>query len=462
MKSMRLRSLLATTLAAGIVVTSTVGCSSGGDSTASNADAGATITEAGTSASGGEDITITMVESLTSADRTAIIREIADKYEADHPNITIDIVSPPLENADNKITQMLMNGTGCDIVETRDLTLTQYVNNGWIAPLDDYLNAWDEKDTLTDAALKAAYGYGDGAYVIPYGFLWRGLYCRSDWFEDAGMELPSTWQEIYDDGVALQNADSNQYGFAFRGSTLGYMYADTVIWSYIGTDVLATTDAGYFLKDGDGATIFTLDETKEALEFYKSLYTDCSPSDSIAWGFAEMVQGFVGGTTAMLIQDPEVISSCQADMEDGTWSLVPFPTGPSGQAVFPNGYSGWSMTSFTEHPDEVADFIFYLSNEENNTYFCKNYATIPIHSNAAEIDSYFSEGPFSIYMDMANDGDTYRTCSAPMMYNAFAAYKAEVDTIYQQWLTDEITTDELMQWLDNYWTQAYADEGQKF
>ncbi len=334
----------------------------------------------GMNAAADDNITITMVESLTSAERTAIIREIADKYEAEHPNISIEIISPPLENSDTKITQMLMNGSGCDIVEARDLTLNQYVNNEWVQPLDSWLDQWDEKDTLTDAALKATYNAGGKAYVIPYGFLWRGLYCRSDWFKEAGLEIPSTWQDIYDAGVALQDPGSNKYGFAFRGSTLGYMYADTVIWSYIGTDKLASTDAGYFLKDGNGATIFSLDETKEALEFYKSLYTDCSPSDSIAWGFAEMVQGFVGGTTAMLIQDPEVISSCEADMEEGTWELVPFPTGPSGQAVFPNGYSGWSMTSFTEHPDEVADFILYLSNEENNTYFCKNYATIPIHS----------------------------------------------------------------------------------
>lgn len=411
---------------------------------------------------GEEDITITMVESLTSAERTAIIREIADKYEAEHPNITIEIVSPPLENADAKITQMLMNGSGCDIVEARDLTIQQYINNEWISPLDSYLDNWEEKDTLTDASNLAIHNAGGAAYVIPYGFLWRGLYVRSDWFEEAGLEIPSTWQGIYDAGVAIQNPDENKYGFAFRGATLGYMYADTVIWSYLGTDRLASTDAGYFLKDGDGATIFTLDETKEALEFYKSLFTDCSPSDSIAWGFAEMVQGFIGGTTAMLIQDPEVISSCEADMADEEWALVPFPTGPSGQAIFPNGYAGWSMTSFTEHPDEVADFILYLSNEENNTYFCRNYATIPIHSNAPEVDSYFKEGRFSIYMDMANDGETYRTCSAPMMYNAFAAYKSEVDTIYQQWLTDEITTEELMGWLDDYWTTAYADEGQLF
>jgi hypothetical protein len=52
---------------------------------------------------------------LTSPERTAVLREIADKYQADHPNVTIEIISPPLENADSKITQMLMNGSGADI-----------------------------------------------------------------------------------------------------------------------------------------------------------------------------------------------------------------------------------------------------------------------------------------------------------------------------------------------------------
>ena len=64
------------------------------------------------------------MESLTSPERTAVLREIADKYQAEHSNITIDIISPPLENADAKITQMLMNGSGADIVEVRDSTVT--------------------------------------------------------------------------------------------------------------------------------------------------------------------------------------------------------------------------------------------------------------------------------------------------------------------------------------------------
>ncbi len=410
----------------------------------------------------GDAITISLVESLTSPERTVVLRGIADKYEVEHPNIKIDIVSPPLENADAKITQMLMNGSGVDIVEVRDSTITQFVTNEWIADLQKYIDGWSEKDTLTDSAKEVIHYMKDGAYMVPYGFYQRGLYYRADWFNEKGLKQPETWQDIYDSGVAVTDPANSRFGYSFRGGTSGYQYADTIYWSWIGTDKLADPNAGYYLKDGNGATIFTLPEAKEALHFYKDLFKNASPTDSIAWGFSEMVQGFVGGTTSMLIQDPEVIATCSADLQDDQWDLVPFPKGPSGQAVFPNGFAGWGMTSFTEHPDEVADFLLYLSNSENNTNFAKNYSTIPIHSNAADKDSYFSEARFAMYMDMAKKPDVYRHAAYPQMYEAFATYKTEVDTMYQKYLTDEITDEDLLKWLDEFWTKAYQDEGQKW
>lgn len=111
---------------------------------------------------GGKDvsddtITITMVESITSAERTAILREIADKYEAEHENIKIEIVSPPTESADAKITQMLMDGEKVDIVEVRDFTLTQFGTNGWLADIEKYINNWDEKESLEWIATATRY-----------------------------------------------------------------------------------------------------------------------------------------------------------------------------------------------------------------------------------------------------------------------------------------------------------------
>lgn len=227
-------------------------------------------------------VTITMVESITSTERTAILREIADQYEAEHENIKIEIVSPPTESADAKISQMLMDGDKVDIVEVRDFTLTQFGTNGWLADIEKYINNWDEKDTLTDSAKEVIYYYGDTAYLMPYGFYQRGIYYREDWFKEAGIEAPSSWQDIYDAGAAITDSDSSRYDYSFRGGQNGYIYADTVMWSYIGADKLDDGRAGYFLKDGDGTTIFTLPEAKEALAFYKQMFDDTCPTDSLA------------------------------------------------------------------------------------------------------------------------------------------------------------------------------------
>ena len=165
---MKKRRLAAMALAA--VMLTGCGGGGGGETTTQAAGGGDGAVPAQTEAAGaasGEAVTITLVESLTSPERTAVIREIADKYQADHPNVTIEIISPPLENADSKITQMLMNGSGADIVEVRDSTITQYATNGWIADLQQYIDAWDEKDTLTESADEVIHYFQDTAYMMP-------------------------------------------------------------------------------------------------------------------------------------------------------------------------------------------------------------------------------------------------------------------------------------------------------
>lgn len=438
-------SALAILLAAALVSTGCAG-SPGGDSAAE---------------SGSEPVTIRMIESLTSPERTALLQGIADRYNQDHPNVKVEIISPPLESADQKIAQMMQAKQPLDLVEVREQTIQQFINNDWIAPMDAYIDGWDEYATLTPAAKSYIKMFGGGAYILPYGFYQRALFYRKDWFDEAGLSAPTSWQEILDSGIKLTDASKNRAGWTFRGGSGGYFYAEMVLWSYVGYDKLADPQFGsYFLKDG--STIFTTPEAKEAMIFYKELFEKASPKDSIAWGFSEMVQGFVGGTTGMIIQDPEVITTFTKDMKEGTWGYLPMPVGPTGKAIFPNSPAGWGLTSYSEHPDEAMDFLLYLSSAKVNTEFAKAYSTIPIHSTAPELDSYFSEGPFSVYMKMAEKPDLYVFAQSPNTFEAYAEYHATIDQTLQQYLTGEITVDQLLEYLDSYWSKALKEEGKKW
>lgn len=60
--------------------------------------------------------------------------------------------------------------------------------------------------------------------------------------------------------------------------------------------------------------------------------------------------------------------------------VAPQPIGPSGKVYIRYGFAGYAIPSYSEHKEEAWEFIKYLSSPEVNSYFCKNYGPIPIHS----------------------------------------------------------------------------------
>lgn len=404
-----------------------------------------------------ENVTLTLVEAITSPARTEIIRTLCDKFEEEHPGVTVEIVSPPSENANTKIAQMLMAEEKIDVLEVRDQTFAQYSNNGWLGTMDEYVADWDGMDTLSETAKFYMHAYRDETYMIPYGFYEKALYYRKDWFEEAGIDVPETWEEMVDAAIALTDAENNRYGYSFRGGAGGFSYLDYIITSNVGSEGLASLIYNVFTSED--STIYSTPEALEAAELYKKLYEEGSPTDSIAWGFTEMVQGFVGGTTAMLIQDPEVITTCKESMEEGTWGVAPIPKGTSGEGLIPTGFAGWGITSYTEYADLAAELVLFLSEEENNTYFDELNSLIPIHETAAENSEIFKSESFSGYMEMLQNPDVYPATSIPYNYQAFSELNTQADKWTQSFLMGEITAEDLLQTYDDFWLNALEEEG---
>ena len=325
-----------------MMITLFVGCSDD-VTTESDVDTSVSADPGGTNedqVSSDERITIRMIDSLANETRTAAIQSIIDSYMSENPNVTIELISPPTDGADAKIQQMLMSGEQLDIIDTGN-SFQACINNDWVQPLNSYLADWDEFDTLTAEAKSRMTLFaedGETMWLVPYGIYEKLLFYRYDWFEELGIQPPTTWQEIYDSSIKLMNAGYG--GWATRGGARGYSVFDLLLISYLGSDQLVDNENyTYFTKDGE--SIFGTQEALEALEFYKKLYTDASPEDSISWGFTEMVQGFMSGSAGILLQDNDVILSLQDGMEEGTWAATVLPAGPSGQGSSPLGYGGW-------------------------------------------------------------------------------------------------------------------------
>ncbi len=405
-------------------------------------------------AGGGNDgeIKLTMVESLTSPARTEVIRGLLDKFEAENPGITVELISPPLANADDKIAQMLLQKQPLDVLEVRDQTVKQFVNNKFVAPMDEYYNTWDGKETFLSETSKDVSRVGGAAYLIPYGFYHRIMLYNKAAFDEAGLEVPTNYDEIIEAGAKLVDSQSGKYGYSFRGGRGGHWYADMQIQAYVRGDI--NTDEGYFLEDG--STIFSQPEAVDALYDYIKLYEEASPPDSLNWSYTEMVEGFVSGVTQMLIQDPEVIAIAEQRMEEGTWGTAVLPVGPSGKCYGPMGYAGWGMTSYSKNPEAAWKLIAFLSNEENNLEFSKATGLLPIHTTASE-DPFFSEGPYAPYLTMTTTPDVWVSAIAPQQYQGWGEYSKRADNDLQLLLTGSVSVEDVLAGWDSFWLEQRAN-----
>ncbi|GAA2645543.1 ABC transporter substrate-binding protein [Nonomuraea recticatena] len=404
--------------------------------------AAATLTIAacgsGSSSDGGGTVRLRMIESLTSPDRTKLMKSLLADFEKANPGVEVELISPPLDSADQKITQILQTKKDLDVLEVRDHTVKSFSNNGWLAELPT--TQWAGWQDLTELARKKAVEVGGKPYLIPYGFYQRALFYRTDW----GMtKPPATWEELYQEGKRMTTGE--RFGYSFRGGKGGADYAVQMISAYNGEAL--DPEKSFYLKDKK--TIFSTPEAAQALDLFVKIFKEASPPDSVSWGYPEMVQGFTSGVTGMLIQDPEVIKTVE---ESGvtSWSTAPIPKGPTGYAFQPVGYAGWGVTSFSAHKAQAVKLVQFLSEAQQSLRFAKGNSLIPI-SSSAQNDPQFSQGAWKAYLEAQKDPKQVITIR-PVDSPGWSQFLVDSDRDVQALLTGKKSTAEVLKAWDEFWT----------
>lgn len=400
---------------------------------------------------GGETVTLQMVESLTSPARTELLKSMLKDFETENPDIKVDLISPPTEQADQKIQQMLQSGSGVDVLEVRDLTVGPFTNNSWLYDMSDALEGWDGLGSLTDQAREVAIDEEGHSYFIPYGFYGLSLFYRTDLVAEAGFDgAPEAWSDLIEQAAAIQDPTQNKYGYAFRGGANSIGQLAAILQAY-NADELDVENA-YKVNSGD--TLFSTPESQEAIDSYIELFKTGSPESSVAWGYPEMVQAFTNGSTAFLLQDPEVIAAVEdSSLTEDQWSVAPNPVGPTGKAAWPLATAGWGVAEASDHPEQAVALVKWLAGEPSTT-FAKENSLVPILKEAGE-DEFFSSGPWAAYVDMTSKPEVYMSVEEPRGVAWWTEWMKKSENDLQNVLLGESTTTELLADWDQYWTEKW-------
>lgn len=194
---------LAVLLAGTMLVTSMLaGCGGSGGNTGGSA---------GSEDSGELSGEITFWHSFTQGPRLESIQATADKFMEENPGVKINIETFSWADFYTKWTTGLASGNVPDMSTALPGHVVEMMDAGAIIPLDDLIDEIG-RDKFSEKALSE--GEQDGAcYSIPLYSHAQVMWYRKDLLAEAGLEVPTTWDEFAEAAKALTK--DGVYGCSF-------------------------------------------------------------------------------------------------------------------------------------------------------------------------------------------------------------------------------------------------------
>ncbi len=200
---MKKRRLLATLMTAAMFATTLTGCggSSGGSSNNSGSGSSATTNNNGGGSSDGvQEITWMFWDDLNATEDKISLgyKDTIERFNKDFEGkYHVTPITTNLEEYYNNLNAHVSAGETPDVfIVSPGPQLTDYVEPGVAAPLDEYLNKDGWKDTFKSDAVFTQQTYDGKIYAVPLNTAAACCFYNTEMFEKAGASVPKNWDEM--------------------------------------------------------------------------------------------------------------------------------------------------------------------------------------------------------------------------------------------------------------------------
>ena len=310
-------------------------------------------------------------------DRTIAAIEL---YESLNPNIDIVFEFSGWDDHWTKMSTQAAGNNLPDIMQQDYARIEEWVNNGLLLPLDEFLESGVIDTTYVSEASLEGGRVGELLYGLNLGNNSEMFVLDVDAFEAAGVDLPPmdwTWDDF--DTIARELHE--QLGvFAHNGGLENEQQWKGLYISCC--DSYAYNDAGTALGYTEEQEVYFV----EYLDMLKALREEGvlpSYEDSVARRGLGVEDSYV--VTGQAVMDymwsNQIVALWTAAGEDRNFTLYPVPRVADGQSrnyFKPSMF--WSITRDSQHPEEAARFLDWFTNsvEANEILFAER--GVPISS----------------------------------------------------------------------------------
>jgi len=394
-------------------------------------------------------VTVRLIEFFAGPARTPLLNAYARQFEAKNPNVKVEIISPSQADSAAKITQLLQ-AKNVDIVEPAGAIMGQAMSAKQLANIYPYFSKTKGWAGLTDYSKFQAELYGKKTtYMVPNGYYVKAAFVRPEPIAAGAPAVlakikkgTATWADIL---AAKSSNTATSSMYAMRGARASFTQAIFIIRAYNAPDL---NSGGYWNKSTK-TSMFNSAKSKEALDLMMKIWKEASPAASVAWGYPEMVQGFVDGTAHYLIQDNEVIQIVDekyAPFDSGKWIMAQMPKGPTGYSAQDVSGGGWSVAQSSKCKNIATNFLDYITTDPQHSSFARAYGVGPVTKTAAS-DPFFKTGAWAIYDKIGKDPKELKLDGSDVAQVCYGEFFTQADKDMQAMYAGSLsTTDALKQW----------------
>ncbi len=247
--------------------------------------------------------------------------------------------------AHDKFTNAMAGGTTPDVAEVGTTWTPEFADAGALLDLTGQVDSAGLDKDLVPGLVQAG-TYDDKLYGMPwYGGI-RSVVYRTDVFDKAGVQPPTTWQEFIQVADKVKATEPDMITFPVPGdSEYG---VDPWIWG-AGGDIATQNDDGTFTAAIDSP------QAQEGISFYTDLALKHGYSTPAAttWDEADLSDNFTKGDVAMMIAGswtPPALVAANPDLK-GKIGAFPIPGKDSGLSPSFLGGSHLSVFNTAQDPD---------------------------------------------------------------------------------------------------------------
>ncbi|SDN72294.1 multiple sugar transport system substrate-binding protein [Actinomyces ruminicola] len=352
------------------------GSGSGGGGSAPSAASAADFTGTGP---------ITWVQGKDNSDGKVQAR--IDEWNELYPDEKVTLIELSAE-ADQQRQSLINNAQtqsdAYDVISIDNVWVAEFAANQWVVPLpEDDLKNDDIVESVWQTGL-----YMDRLYGMPFATDSSIMFYRKDFLEEAGVEVPTTWDEVKSAIDAVRALPGHEKIGGFGGQFAKYEGLTCCASEFINT-------AGGSFYDDEGNVTINSPEAIAGLQVLIDGFKDgYIPKEALEWKEEDGRNAFESGDLLFYRQWPYQYANNMAALGEEKFGVAALPTIDGKDFVPTLGGHNCGISAYSKNKATALKFVQWWTSQESEKYALETQTLAPILGSLYEDSEMLEQFPY--------------------------------------------------------------------